>query len=268
MLLPDRTLGARTVRAVRRLLEAGGLFTVATGRCAASTTRLLQDLALPLPAIAHNGAQTVDLEGGVTSELVTMPGPVVARLVAASAAAGLSVQAYVWTPEQTVELIHGPAKNPPTARYTDTMGQVVPAVPHDGSAATARRLERCRGLSFLYLDDADALAGFFAEHCGPDTGVVTSLGKSAYTQGIAVGEVQWGEATKANAARRLAQARGLDPSRIVAFGDNANDLPLLRLAGRAYCPPDAAPAVLAEVEGRVAPCAEEGVAIFLEQLLE
>ena len=268
MLLPDRTLGERTKRAVRALLEAGGLFTVATGRCAASSAHLLQDLPLRLSAIVHNGAQTVDLRSGITSELVTMPGPVVARLVEASAAAGLSVQAYVWTPEQTVELIHGPAINPPTARYTEVMGQVVPAMPHDGSPAAVRRLERCQGLSFLYLDSADALAAFFAEQCAPATGVVTSLGKSAYTQGIAVGEVQWGEATKANAARRLVQAQGVEPARIVAFGDNANDLPLLRLAGRALCPPDAAPAVLAEVKGRVPPCADEGVAAFLERVLD
>ena len=268
MLLPDRTLGPRTRRTITRFVEAGGLFTVATGRCAASTAALLRDLALPLSAIVHNGAQTVDLTTGATSGLVTMPGPTVARLVTASVEAGLSPQAYVWTPEQSVELIHGPAKNPPTGRYTSVMSEVVPAVPFDGSRAMERRLERSEGLSFLYLDDAEALAAFFAGHSGAPLGVVTSLGKSAYTSGIAVGEIQCADATKANAARRLVEARGMTPRQIVAFGDNANDLPLLRLAGRALCPPDSAAAVLAEVPRRIAPCAEEGVAQYLERVMD
>ena len=267
MLLPDRTLGRRTRRAITRFVEAGGLFTVATGRCAASTASLLQELPLPLSAIVHNGAQTVDLSTGATSGLVTMPGSTVARLVAASVEAGLSPQAYVWTPEQSVELIHGPAKNPPTGRYTSVMSKVVPAVPFDGSRAMERRLQRSQGLSFLYLDEGPALASFFASHCAAPTGVVTSLGKSAYTTGIAVGEIQCADATKANAARQMVEALGLTPQQIVAFGDNANDLPLLRLAGRALCPPDSAEAVLAEVTDRIAPCAEEGVALYLEQVM-
>ena len=268
LLLPDRTLGQHTRRVVTRFVEAGGLFTVATGRCAASTAALLRELPLPLSAIVHNGAQTVDLSSGVTSHLETMPGPLVAHLVAASVAAGLSPQAYVWTPEQTVELVHGPAINAPTGRYTEVMGQVVPAVPHGDDPALRDRLERSQGLSFLYLDAADVLADFFATHCAPSTGVVTSLGKSAYTPGIAVGELQSSRATKANAGSRLVQGQGKTAEAIVAFGDNANDLPLLRLAGHARCPPDAAPAVLAEVPHRVAPCTEEGVARYLQRVLD
>lgn len=267
MLLPDRTLGQRTRRAVTRFVQAGGLFTVATGRCAASTAALLRDLPLPLEVIVHNGAQTVDLRSGATSSLVTMPGPLTAQLVAASVEAGLSPQAYIWTPEQTVELIHGAAVNAPTGRYTDIMSEVVPASLFDGSRAMTRRLQRSQGLSFLYLDDTDALGPFFASHCKQAQGVETSLGKSAYTPGFAVGEVQSELATKANAAREMARARGKTPDQIVAFGDNANDLPLLRLAGRALCPPDAAPAVLAEFPRRIAPCAEEGVARYLEQVM-
>jgi len=268
LLLPDRTLGQRTVRVVRRFVEAGGLFTVSTGRCAASTAAILEELPLPLEAMVHNGAQTVDLTTGATSHLVTMPGSAMARLVAASVEKGLSPQAFVWTPEGTVELVHGPAINPPTGRYTGVMSQVVPPVPYDGSEAQTRRLQRCQGLSFLYLDDADTLASFFAEFCAPASGMGTSIGKSAYTPGIAVGEVQSDQATKANAARRVVEARALTPRHIVAFGDNANDLPLLRLAGRAFCPPEADAAVLAEVPDRVAPCAEEGVARYLERVLD
>ena len=268
MLLPDRTVGPRTRAVVERLVQAGGLFTVATGRCAASAARVLGGLRLPLAAIVHNGAQTVDLQRGKTVELVTMEGPLVGRLLCESMARGLSPQAYVWTPEQSVELVHGPAKNAPTGRYTGVMAEVLPARLFDGSPQQLRWLERCQGLSFLFLDARDVLETFFAEQCSTAAGVATSLGRSAYTRGIAVGEIQSEHATKANAARRLIRSLGLTAEQLVAFGDNANDLPLLRLAGHAYCPPEAPAGVLAEVPGRIRSCRDEGVARYLERVLE
>ena len=103
----------------------------------------------------------------------------------------------------------------------------------------------------LLLDQPQRLQVFFDSHC---QGLSICLGQSAYTPGLGVGEVQAAEATKAAAARRLVAARGLEPHQVVAFGDNANDLPLLRMAGQALCPPNASPEVLAGVEGRVQLC--------------
>ena len=75
-------------------------------------------------------------------------------------------------------------------------------------------------------------------------------------------------ADKALAAVKLARGLGLRTRDIVAFGDNMNDLPLLRAAGAGYCPPGSAAEVLAGVKGRIAPPEEEGVAAFMEGILE
>jgi len=82
-----------------------------------------------------------------------------------------------------------------------------------------------------------------------------------------VGEIVADGASKARAAIALAQSVGLGPPAIIAFGDNFNDLELLRLAGSAGCPPDALPCILEIASFQIASCAEEGVATYLEHLL-
>jgi hydroxymethylpyrimidine pyrophosphatase-like HAD family hydrolase len=260
LLLPDKTLGPRTRDVLARFLTAGGLFTVATGRSAPVTAAILEGLRLPLEAIVNNGAMTLDLTSGAISHLEPLPGPVLQELFGRAREAGLCPLIYTVSDQGQVSLVHGEPHNRSTRRYLASLAGLMPLVAGPGPG-----LAHARGLSLLLLDEPRRLQAFFDRWC---RGLSASLGQSAYTPGLGVGEVQALAADKAAAAQRLARRHGLGPERIVAFGDNANDLPLLRLAGRAYCPPDASPEVLEQVAGRIAPPAEEGVAQHLQQVLE
>jgi hydroxymethylpyrimidine pyrophosphatase-like HAD family hydrolase len=80
-------------------------------------------------------------------------------------------------------------------------------------------------------------------------------------------EISAAGVSKATALARLADERGVDPSAVVAFGDQPNDLPMLAWAGRSFAVANAHPAVLAAVDGHAPSVDDDGVARTLRDLL-
>lgn len=73
--------------------------------------------------------------------------------------------------------------------------------------------------------------------------------------------------SKASTLALVAEQRGIGPQDVVAFGDMPNDVPMLRWAGRGYAMADGHPEAIAAADEIAPPCAEDGVAQVLEQLL-
>jgi Cof subfamily protein (haloacid dehalogenase superfamily) len=73
--------------------------------------------------------------------------------------------------------------------------------------------------------------------------------------------------SKATTLARLCQARSIDASEVLAFGDMPNDLPMLAWAGTAVAVANAHPQVLAAVTHVTASNDEDGVAQVLERML-
>lgn len=73
--------------------------------------------------------------------------------------------------------------------------------------------------------------------------------------------------SKAEALAAYCDARGVDRSGVLAFGDMPNDLQMLRWAGYGYALESGDPAVVAAVERTAPPFAQDGVAQVIEQLL-
>ena len=80
-------------------------------------------------------------------------------------------------------------------------------------------------------------------------------------------EISASGVSKATGLARLAEERGIDPGRAVAFGDMPNDLPMLAWAGRAVAVANAHPEVLALADEVTASNDEDGVARVLERLV-
>jgi hydroxymethylpyrimidine pyrophosphatase-like HAD family hydrolase len=73
--------------------------------------------------------------------------------------------------------------------------------------------------------------------------------------------------SKASTLAEIAASDGLGPQDVVAFGDMPNDVPMLRWAGLGYAVADGHREALAAADRLAPPCAEDGVAQVLEQLL-
>src|SRR6266511_2683331 len=72
---------------------------------------------------------------------------------------------------------------------------------------------------------------------------------------------------KASALAAICAEKGVDPSRVLAFGDMRNDLPMLLWAGRAIAVANAHPDVLAAVPERTEGNADDGVARALDRII-
>ncbi len=73
--------------------------------------------------------------------------------------------------------------------------------------------------------------------------------------------------SKATGLARLCEALGIEPAQVMAFGDMPNDLPMLRLAGRAVAVANAHPEVIGAAHEVTASNDEDGVALRIEALL-
>jgi hydroxymethylpyrimidine pyrophosphatase-like HAD family hydrolase len=264
LLLPDKTLGPRTRRVLDRFIAAGGRFTIATGRSAPSAAARLEGVKLPTSAIVHNGALTVNLTTGAVTKVSAMPSTLAARVFSRAVEEKLCPMAYGMDRGGEVQLFHGPEPNRASLRYLASLEAFHTLIPDDGGGLA----RTTSALAMILLDDPERIEAYFARHCDPLPELATYPERSAYTPGLGVGEIISSAAGKAAAALGLARELGLTPSSIVAFGDNLNDLPLLLAAGRAFCPPEAHPRVLAEVSGRIDSATQEGVATYLEDLLQ
>ena len=74
-------------------------------------------------------------------------------------------------------------------------------------------------------------------------------------------------ANKGHALDLLADRLGIDPARVLAIGDNENDIPMLRAAGLAVCMGQATAVVRAEADWVAPTLEEDGAAVAMERFV-
>jgi hydroxymethylpyrimidine pyrophosphatase-like HAD family hydrolase len=104
-------------------------------------------------------------------------------------------------------------------------------------------------------------------------GAEIALHRTAYPEkDLSIVDILPAGCSKASALVQLAKHRGISTGDILAIGDNWNDLPMLRLAGRAVLMSNAPAELLSiayEKGWRIAPSNDEdGVALAIEAALE
>lgn len=227
------------VQTLRELAEAGVKLVPSTGRPLHGALRATRALGVtPSACVAYHGALVVDLEGGRVLRHLTVPDALAVRIALASLAGGLQVSLYIgderrdlsadWAPPVT-PAVAAPPVGPPSATPPVAAPQAAPfAVPGSGVtrlvlAGDPRRV----GLTLPQLDEARR-AGLRIEQVRP--GVVVVLP---------------GAADKGDGVRLVAAHFGVLPRRVVAAGDDLNDITLLLAFGHALAVGDAPPALRA-----------------------
>ena len=100
--------------------------------------------------------------------------------------------------------------------------------------------------------------------------ITEAVGESAVASysGLPFIELAAGQVTKATALSLLASDLGIEQSRVVAFGDNHNDIPMLEWAGTSYAMANATDDAKAAANEVIASNDDDGVALKIEELLE
>jgi hydroxymethylpyrimidine pyrophosphatase-like HAD family hydrolase len=242
-----------SVRAIRDL-EAGGIpVLVATGRRLRMACAVLEAGGLASgPAVVLDGAIGLDLRDGRVFHQVAFPAPAARRVLEAFAAAGLSPCVYVGRPG--VDLVVG--EHPST---------------HPGHLARARPFVEVDDLARVVKTEpvyAFAVVGRPAAVLAPVPPAVGAAGSASIVADLIYGgatiQVRPPAVSKWSGVLAYCAERGIDPGRVLAVGDGANDLELLDSAAVACVVATAPPAVLARADHVIGPPAGGGWAAVID----
>ena len=251
-ILPDSLEFSQTlVNAVGRVRAAGIEAIIATGRMFASTRPYALELGITAPVICYQGALVADPTTGDWLLHRPIDVPTALEVIHAVRPEGFHMNVYV-DDQLVVE------KPTPEARTYAEHARLEMHVVGDFDRWLTRPTTKIVIVGEPEpLDDLDRrLRERFGDHLFIAKSLPIFL------------EVASPGVSKGMALRFVCERLGIDPQATVAFGDGANDVELLETAGIGVAMADADPALLEIADWTVPPVAEDGVAGFLELLVD
>lgn len=261
LLQPDSRLSDRTVALLGESISAGRLFTVATARTPATVASILSRVEMELPAIVFTGAAMWDTVTGSYSHVRRFSPDVAEELVRIYRQHGTSTFMFTLA-DDIIDIYHLNGRLLPLQRrfMEERLHSPYKRFHIDDSGADTLPADFSKTILFYtMLPDAEARsaydrikdlpgvrAQYYHDIYGPETWIL-----EAFADG----------ATKAEAVRTLAASVGAD--RIVCFGDNINDLPMMEAADLAVAVGNALPEVKAAADVVIGPNTADSVAEFI-----
>ncbi len=258
LLGPDRKVSAESARMINEAIADGAMFSVATARTPATVGPLLNDIASPLPFIVMTGAAIWDRNSGRYVHASFHREETALRLVEIYKKYGLSAFVYTLGDDNVIHIYHlGEMNDLENSFMEERLHTPYKAFHISGKEEdllperldkvllfySMRPTEEVRRVYEEIKDSGDLKAVFYHDMYGDD---------------IALMEVFGPEASKANAVRRLAGMVGAD--RVVAYGDNVNDIPILEVADDAVVVENAVEAARLVADRVIGPNSEDSVA--------
>lgn len=260
LLQPGARLSEKTVATLNDAISNGALFTIATARTPATVAPIIEKLDLRLPAIVMTGAAMWSKQTGEYSELRYMDRGAVEKLLEIYRSQRYPTF-YFTIVDNQIHIYHtGPVSGLEREFIDERVDSPYKTfhVPASGESETPKELDRA---ILFYGFQPDAMtAGCYALTSKVE-GCRVSTYHDIYGPEIGILEAFAPDATKAEAIRSLAARLGAD--RIVAFGDNINDIPMLETADTGVAVENAIPEVRAMADVVIGPNTEDSVAAFI-----
>jgi hydroxymethylpyrimidine pyrophosphatase-like HAD family hydrolase len=254
------TLAAATKAAVARARDAGYLVVLATGRSLAGTRGIHEQLALDTDACCYNGAWIGRPDADETPwHYAPIADPLLSHVASVEGRARFHFRHHKHK-KYTPRIEHADHR-----RVADWFLNVIEAA-EGGPALPAADLIRVS----LFFDGQAASDGAW-ESLPPDAR--EALHREVFPMaifpdfedvGLVLCEVQGRGRGKAEVFRLLEERHGVPASRVVAFGDQQNDVPLLGGAGLAVAMGNAIPAARDVADLVIGDHREDGVARWLD----
>lgn len=257
LLTPEKTLTERTVSILNGLLERGMLFTVATARSPATASPILASLRLNLPAVLLNGVFLYDLKEKKYLECETIPQKTAEAVLEVMERANRLPFLYSMGDELCVEYVKLYNREEEEF-YSERVGRAYKRF------AQVERLEAGSDKRVVYFsmqDKKERLLPILNE-VERIPGLRTAFYHDNYSDNYFL-EIFKDTASKRSGVEKLKKLCGAE--RVIAFGDNANDVDMLTFADESYVVENGADAVKKIATGLIGPNTEDAVVEFLRK---
>jgi hydroxymethylpyrimidine pyrophosphatase-like HAD family hydrolase len=238
----------RTRAAVAAVAAAGITVVAATGRSQWTAAPLVEPVAGLDLVVCSNGASLFDLRRKVSIRSHPIDDAVIDQVLTVLGAE-LPGCCYGW---ETDHDLHYDAD---FLRYRPGLQRPVSAPLRVGGGPNGIRKLMIAHPRVQFYDLLDAVLPLMP------SGAVASTSGAPFVEVTAPG------VDKAFGVQQVCASLGIAPAEVLAFGDNHNDVALLRWAGRGVAMGNAHESVLAVVDEQTTSHAEDGVAVVLETLV-
>jgi Cof subfamily protein (haloacid dehalogenase superfamily) len=251
LLMPDSSLSPRAAHDIQRLRMSHTAVIPLTARRPSDVTDLFQGTDVGPLAVVSNGAAIWDLEEDALLSEEPLPASVVADIIQQmrheipGVVLGLEHLDDLVCEPWLIEVL-GPSDEH-SCRMTDDLNSVI---------------DQPVSKLICWHPEIDAGALTLA------TQQVVGATATAVTTGGRWVEVLHPRANKGEALLRVCSLLDIPPVQVISISNDANDLPMMRIAGVSLAVANATPEVLELADGILPSNADEGVAIMLEALTE
>lgn len=254
-------ISPRVASAIAGARRMGMLITLATGRSLRAALPVAQALEITAPLVVNNGALVIAPETGRLLLKRTLPAPVAIRAVQILQRLGFTTFARRYC-QSGPDLFY--EQGPAVAEQACLLGQDRESVRQVFDLAGA--VATIEPLKVMALDRTPAIAAA-ADHLTRHLGGAYSVLITQEMPGYSLLEVSACGVSKATGLERLTALNAIHPHEVVAFGDNFNDLEMLRFAGLGVAMGNAPDVVKQAAKAVTASNDEDGVAQLLEQYI-
>jgi len=259
-LLPDTSMGERTVRCLKRLIAAGMQVIICTGRAIESSKRYYSAIGAKGPMVFFNGAEVAEVPDikVISSNLLSLD--VIDYGIDLARAMGVHFQIFLPPGNGGWETLLIDRQRTEAEMYQKHTG-IQPVIADLKAVITSNGLPGCPKAMFI-TDPAlhDEIRRKITDRFGSRIYIARTFPTFL--------EIMNAGVSKGEGLKTVMECRGLKPDEVIAFGDEENDVPMFSAAGFSAAPSGARESVRQAADFIFGSNAEEGLAAFLDDLFK